>query len=137
MAGLGYAGLVPFYVFAGLSWVAQSLPQQQFAVQGFSLYALAILAFLAGTLWGSANVRVGPEKQRRLLISNALTVAGVLALMLAHPVAGALALALLHLCLYYYEAAHTNAGWYLRLRQRLTWGSMPAYLAFVGGQLLA
>lgn len=136
MAALGYAGLTPFYGFAALAWFSGP-GVQQLALQGFTLYALAILSFLAGSLWGSANVRVGPDKISRLLVSNIATVMGVAVLIVLSPILAVAALALLHLGLLYYEAAHAAGSWYLELRRRLTWCSMPAYLVFLGSQWLA
>ena len=134
MVVLGFAGLAPCYGFAALACL-QDPSMQQLARQGFTLYALAILSFLAGSLWGSANVRVGPDKTSRLLISNAVTVIGVSMLIVLSPMLAAALLALLHLFLLYYEIAHSTAGWYLRLRRQLTWCSMPSasLLASAGG----
>ena len=134
MAVLGYAGLTPFYGFAALAWLLDP-GAQQLARQGFTLYALAILSFLAGSLWGSANVRVGGDKTSRLLISNVVTLMGVMVLIVVNPVLAAALLALLHLGLLYYEISHSSAGWYLQLRRRLTWLSMPAYVMFLASQL--
>lgn len=69
MVGLGNAGLTPFYLFAGLSWVPIA-SVQMLAQRGFVVYSMVILAFLAGSLWGSANVRDGADKTSRLLASN-------------------------------------------------------------------
>ena len=136
MAALGYAGLTPFYGFAVLAWCSEP-DVQQLALQGFTLYALAILSFLAGSLWGSANVRVGADKISRLLVSNLATVMGVAGLIVLSPTLAVAALALLHLGLLYYEVAHAVPSWYLQLRRRLTWCSMPAYLVFLGSELAA
>ena len=133
MVALGYAGLAPFYGFAGMTWVMDP-GMQQWALQGFTLYSLAILSFLAGSMWGSANVRVGADKASRLLVSNVVTVMGVAMLISFSPILAAALLALLHLILLYYEIAHSSDGWYLQLRRRLTWLSMPAYLMFLLSQ---
>jgi Protein of unknown function (DUF3429) len=135
MTRLGYAGLTPFYLFAVLAW-SPVAAYQALAQRGLVLYSLAILAFLAGSLWGSANVRDGADKVRRLVISNLLTVLGVLAVMFAGPLLALLLLAILHLGLLWYETSNRSSRWYLSLRRQLTWLSMPAYLGLAGAQLI-
>ena len=51
MLMLGYAGLLPFYAFLLGAWQLRDWPAA-ISVQGFVIYSLAILCFLAGTLWG-------------------------------------------------------------------------------------
>lgn len=135
MVGLGHAGLTPFYVFAGLAWVPGA-SVQALAQRGFVVYSLVILAFLAGSLWGSANVRDGADKTSRLLTSNLLAVLGAGVVILATPPVAALFLAILHLAQLRYEIANAAPGWYLSLRKRLTWLSMPAYALFLVALLL-
>ena len=135
MAGLGYAGLAPFYLLAALAWLPEP-SLQLFAQRGFGVYSLVILAFLAGSLWGSANVRDGADKISRLLVSNLLAVLGAVVLMVAMPLAAALMLAALHLAQLGYETANAPASWYLSLRCRLTWFSMPAYAVLITAQLV-
>ncbi len=48
---LGYAGLVPFGVGAGLVWYGYSA-QNINGLSGFVSYSALILSFLAGILWG-------------------------------------------------------------------------------------
>lgn len=135
MVGLGNAGLTPFYLFAGLSWVP-IVSVQMLAQRGFVVYSMVILAFLAGSLWGSANVRDGADKTSRLLTSNLLAVLGAGVVILATPLIAAIILAGLHLAQLRYEIANAAPGWYLALRQRLTWLSMPAYALFLAAMLL-
>ncbi len=125
---LGYAGLVPFYLLAGLHW-SDRLMLQQLASQGFLLYAAMILAFLSGTLWGSAKDLDETQKPIRLLFSNALVVAGFMALLIAPPVLAGAILLLCHAILLQFEIRHAKKnGWYLRLRLKLTALSGPSYL---------
>ena len=134
MVGLGHAGLTPFYFFAGLSWWPDPAIQSV-ARHGFAVYALVILVFLAGSLWGSANVREGADKISRLLVSNLLAVLGAAVLIIFDPLAAAACLLVLHLLQLWYETAQTEAGWYISLRKRLTCLSVPAYLLLALGQV--
>ena len=126
MARMGYAGVTPFYLLAVLALLPNS-SMQAFGLRGFVLYSLVILAFLAGSLWGSANVRYGSDKQIRLVVSNMLAVLGAVVVMVAAPLVAAPILAVFHLALLSYETANASSSWYLSLRRRLTWLSMPAY----------
>jgi hypothetical protein len=134
MARLGHAGLAPFYLFAALAWLPDT-SLQAFSERGFILYSLVILAFLAGSLWGSANVRDGSDKISRLLASNLLAVLGAVVVMLAAPLVAAIMLAVLHLAQLWYETSRPTSRWYLSLRRRLTWLSLPAYALLLGSQL--
>ncbi len=134
MARLGYAGLIPFYLFAVFAFSPLSY-LQEYAPQSFVVYSLAILSFLAGSLWGSSNVRSGADKIHRLIASNAFTVAGAFAVIMAGPLVAAALLAALHLLLLGYEARSPSAAWYLSMRKRLTWLSMPAYVILAGSQI--
>lgn len=134
MARLGSAGLTPFYLFAALAWLPDT-SLQAFSERGFVLYSLVILAFLAGSLWGSANVRRGSDKINRLLASNLLAVLGAVVVMIAAPPVAALILLLLHLAQLWYETSSATSRWYLSLRRRLTWLSMPAYGLLLSSQL--
>ena len=135
MTRLGYAGLTPFYLFAALAW-SPVAAHQALAQRGLVFYSLAILAFLAGSLWGSANVRDGADKVRRLITSNLLTVLGALAAIFADSLLALLLLATLHLGLLWYETSSPSSRWYLSLRRQLTWLSMPAYLGLASAQLI-
>ncbi len=130
MAGLGYAGLLPFYGTA-FYYVARA-PEYQYAALAFIIYAIVILAFLGGTLWGYAVTLAPAAKYRRLLLSNTVALfaatAGVIAIF-GGLFAAVTALALGQLGLLAYErAAAGSLGWYLRLRTRLTLGALPAHL---------
>ena len=54
MLGLGYAGLLPFYGFLAGAWFLEDWPGAV-SVQGFVIYSLGILCFLAGTLCDLAS----------------------------------------------------------------------------------
>ena len=134
MGVLGYSGVLPFYVFALLPW-ASAPSMDSLVSRGFEVYSLVILSFLAGTLWGSANVRQGRDKISRLMVSNLLVLLAAAAFVFATPFVAALCLRGLHLVQLWYEIAHADQGWYLRLRCRLTLYSMPSYLVYVGALL--
>ena len=127
MAGLGYAGLLPFYA-AALWQALPGLPGREAAPSLFVVYGAVILAFLGGSLWGYAVMVPAREKQLRLITSNlvALCAAGI-ALAASLPVAVTL-LALGQVGLLVYERAlGDSGGWYLRLRTRLVIAVLPAH----------
>lgn len=65
MYALGYAGLIPFLAFTLGIWFFDNY-LQAVSLRGFIVYSLAILCFLAGTLWGSAMRYPGRAKLLRL-----------------------------------------------------------------------
>ena len=136
MTGLGLAGLTPFYLLAVLSLLPH--PElQDIARRGFGIYSLAILCFLAGSLWGSANVRGEGDKIERLLVSNMITVLGATVLLLLNPLAMLLCMAALHLIQCQYELRRGAGGWYGSLRQRLTRSSLPSYCVVGAGIVIS
>lgn len=128
---LGWAGLVPFAVLAWISYLG--VPDWiDILLVG---YALAILGFLAGTLWMAALAGDG-ERTEALVASNVIVLAGLPALVL--PVAWACGLlAVLFAAELVAEWRWTRrgqAGWYQRLRAML---SMIAIALLVIGALAA
>ena len=131
-SGLGYAGLTPFIAGAAGVWVLRDYPHA-LAQQGFLLYSLAILCFLAGTLWGSAPQVASGERVPRILISNGVVIFAVLAYLTAQPVLAALLLLLGHLTQLWYERNTLPADWYRRLRTRLTLVAGACHLVYLAG----
>ena len=129
MLWLGRAGLIPFILLPAAAWIP--LLSTTWAAQAFCAYSLAILCFLAGTLWGTAQEVRGAHKNRRLLASNAFVLIAVGAVVFL-PTAGAVALLLLtHLLQAAYEQATAASGWYLRFRWQLTLVASVCHLALL------
>ncbi|MCG8414784.1 MAG: DUF3429 domain-containing protein [Pseudomonadales bacterium] len=79
---LGYAGLIPFSITAGLIWFEISTPiaDELFA---FASYSALILSFLAGILWGrSLGAREETKPVLTLISSNAFVLLAWLCLLL-------------------------------------------------------
>ena len=74
---LGYSGLLPFAGFALGVWALDGYIQA-LSMQGFLVYSLAILCFLAGSLWGSAPQHNESIRSSRLLVSNGVVIFAVL-----------------------------------------------------------
>ena len=128
---LGWAGLVPFAVLAWISYLG--VPDWiDILLVG---YAVAILGFLAGTLWAGALAGES-ERTEALVASNVIVLAALPALVL--PVAWACGLlAVLFAAELVAEWRWTRrgqAGWYQRLRATL---SMIAVALLVIGALAA
>ena len=136
MRGLGYAGLLPFGFFAAGVWVFDDF-LQSLCYQGFVIYSLVILSFLAGSLWGSAIGVTGAAKLQRLLVSNGIAVFAALAVLTAQLMVAAVLLMLGHLAVLWYER---NTGdvdnWYGRLRTQLTLLAVAMHLVYVAGTIV-
>jgi hypothetical protein len=133
---LGYAGLAPFAAFAaGVCFLDDYL--HSLSQQGFVIYSLAILCFLAGSLWGSAIHFPEPAKRLRLLVSNGLVVFAALGVLTAQLLLASLLLLLGHLAVLWYER-NTSAvwGWYGRLRTRLTGVAVVLHLVYAAALIL-
>ena len=129
MLWLGRAGLLPFLflpVAAFLAWLPGN-----WAARAFLAYSLAILCFLAGTLWGTARDLRGAHKARRLLASNAFVLVAVGAVVLLPAAAAVAVLMLVHLLLAGYEQATAPSGWYLRMRWQLTTVAALCHLLYI------
>jgi hypothetical protein len=128
---LGYAGLLPFAAAAVGTALLQGYPWA-LAQHAFVIYSLAILCFLAGTLWGSAIDYPEPQKLLRLLISNGIVIFAVLSILTARQWLAALLLMLGYLAQLWYERGSSGgSGWYPRLRSRLTWTAVLLHLLYI------
>ena len=116
---LGYFGLLPFYASVAGAMLFTGAPARRCA-EVFVLYSLAILCFLAGTLWGRAMIGTN-ERVLALVLSNFLVVMAVLALIANQLVIGILVLGLEFAFLLWFECwGEALPGWYRRLRSQLT-----------------
>ena len=133
MYALGYAGLTPFLAFTVGIWFFDNY-LQALSLRGFIVYSLAILCFLAGTLWGSAMRYPGRAKLLRLVISNGIVVFEAAAVLIAQPVVCAFLLMLAYLATLWYERSSAEEeGWYLPMRARLTTVAVVLHLLFMIG----
>ena len=129
MLTLGYAGLLPFYGFLGAAWSLEDWPAA-ISVQGFIIYSLGILCFLAGTLWGRVQSFDAPHRAR-LLVSNGLVLFAVAAVLTAQAWLASLALMTGYLALLWYEqGAESLPSWYGVMRRNLTLGVVLAHGLF-------
>ena len=120
MQWLGYAGVLPFIGFALGTLLARDY-LQAVSQQGFVIYSLAILCFLAGTLWGSASSYTDTASMLRVLVSNGLVLFAALSVLTAQALLAAALLMLGYLALLWYERnSSDNPPWYVSLRTRLT-----------------
>lgn len=116
---LGFAGLLPF--IAALLYVlfAQST---SLVVSGLTLYALAIVSFLAGAWWGIALLRREPAV---LVSSNVMVIVAWAGVWLLGPGSAMMLLAMLLLLSLFLEGHYRifspQPGYYRRMRKRLTW----------------
>lgn len=129
---LGFAGLIPFYGFlAGYFLFEDYL--RSVSIQGFVVYSLAILSFLAGALWGQARVQPADVQPLRLLVSNGLVVFAVASMLTAQTMLAASLLTLGYLALLWYERNVDGVdGWYPAMRLQLTAGVVLAHLIYIG-----
>ena len=135
MLGLGYAGLLPFYGFLAGAWLLSDWPGAV-SVQGFVIYSLGILCFLAGTLWGRVQSVEEPQMVR-LLISNGVVLFAVAAVLIAKAWLAAVALMGGYLALLWYERGVENLpAWYAAMRRNLTLGVVLAHGLFFVQQSL-
>ena len=129
MLMLGYAGLLPFYAFLLGAWQLRDWPAA-ISVQGFVIYSLGILCFLAGTLWGRGQTIEQPSISR-LLVSNGLVLFAVAAVLTAKAWLASVALMTAYLALLWYErGAETLPIWYQLMRRNLTLGAVVAHALF-------
>ena len=130
---LGFSGLLPFIGFALGIWTLDGY-LQAVSMQGFIVYSLAILCFLAGSLWGSAPLHAENARTARLLVSNGVVIFAVLAFLTAQPLIAVMLLMLGHLAQLWYELNTLLPGdWYRRLRTRLTLVAVVCHLVYAAG----
>ena len=129
---LGFAGLLPFYLFlAGLLWLVDY--PRALSAQGFIIYSLAILCFLAGAVWGDARRLPSEQQTWRLLVSNGLVIFAVVSMLTAQLVLAAFLLMLGYLALLWYERrVDSHRDWYSAMRAQLTSGVVVAHLLYMG-----
>ena len=133
---LGYAGLIPFAAFAAGVCFLHGYPHS-LSQQGFVIYSLSILCFLAGSLWGSAIDFPEPAKRLRLLVSNGLVVFAALGVLTAQLLVASLLLLLGHLAVLWYESNTSRVwGWYGQLRTRLTAIAVVLHLVYATAFIL-
>ena len=132
---LGLAGLLPFVVASSGLWLFDGL-LQALSQRTFILYSLAILCFLAGTLWGETLPGSGQVTGQgaAILISNGIVVFAVLAMLTAQPLISTVLLMLGHLAQLWYERSKPGReAWYTQLRTVLTGVATLSHLLFAAG----
>ena len=129
---LGYLGLIPFFILSSGCWFLDS-SAGGLASNGFVLYSLGILCFLAGTLWGAAQSLPESARPWRLIVSNIFTVLAVISVWLVNILEASLFFMISYFCIYRYEAStQQSRGWYIELRAKLTFGVLISHCSFIG-----
>lgn len=75
--GLGYLGLVPFFVGTYYTWCG---PHNEilYAGQAFTVYSIVVLSFIAGSWWGATlssakeNPSISDRRQTILIVSSCI-----------------------------------------------------------------
>ena len=133
---LGYLGLILFFILSSGCWFLSSSLREQ-ASQGFILYSLGILCFLAGTLWGRALSLPQSARPWRLIVSNIFAVLAVVSVWLVYILEASFFLMISYFCIYHYEALkQRSGGWYIELRARLTFGVLISHGSFIGSLIM-
>ena len=128
---LGWAGMLPFAALALAMWVPTVSGDD--AARLFLVYALAITAFLSGTIWGQASSAGGRDKVARLCASNALVLVGAFALAFASAATAAWVFLFLFWAILAFESRFADRrGWYLRYRLQLTIAVSVCHLVLIG-----
>ena len=123
---LGYAGLLPFFIFLLMVSLLQS-PIGDLALQGFVLYSLAILCFLAGTVWGRTQT-IDQTLMRNLLVSNILVLFSVSSVLLSTDWLALILLPFGYMAILWYERRDALLPyWYSLMRLKLTLGVVLAH----------
>lgn len=133
---LGLAGLLPFIVGALGVFLLDDL-LLALAQRSFLIYSLAILCFLAGTLWGETLPEPEMSQRATILVSNGVVLFAFFAILTAQPVLAALFLLLGHAAQLWYERQSLRRpSWYVRLRTLLTGVAGCCHVLFVAGLVL-
>ena len=133
---LGYLGLIPFFILSSGCWFLSGL-RLELATDGFLLYSLGILCFLAGTLWGAAQSLPESARPWRLIVSNIFTVLAVISAWLVNVLEASFFLMVSYFCIYRYEASKQHSrGWYIELRAKLTFGVLISHCSFIGSLII-
>lgn len=119
---LTYLGATPFFLALCLQLTEQPFLGIE-GTQWFLTYALVILSFMAGTLWGQV-VNASLKVKRIALITNVITLAAWFAFLLAEPAMALIVIGLGFAVLYWLEwvlMSHIQRpAYYLTLRFRVT-----------------
>lgn len=132
---LGILGVVPFVLasLGSLFFDDLLLPLSQ---RGFLVYSLAILCFLAGTLWGEALPALKSGQRATILISNGVVLFAVFATLAGQLLLTALLLMLGYMALFWFERnLLERERWYTRLRGWLTSAVVVSHMTFAIGLL--
>lgn len=118
---LGYAGLIPFFVFSIATWVSLPLAINPHFV--LTAYAAVILSFMGAIHWGIAMTEQSAIANRELSLSVVPALLGWLALLM--PSLFGYGLLILCFALLYMADSYTNRQgllpvWYLPMRMVLT-----------------
>jgi hypothetical protein len=117
-SGLTYAGALPFWLLL----VAPDTVAGLNAVDVFLAYGAVIASFMAGTLWGSAQM--GKAGLGITIASNVLALIAFATLLIPLPVLNLIIQLVVFGLLYAADATvfsdDVERHWYLRLRQRIT-----------------
>ena len=126
--GLSYAGLIPFYGLAGLSWLAQT---GNWALHALATYAAIVITFLGAIHWGRALDKMADSNQYPTLLFGLMpALLGWFALLLPLE----LSLPMLAAGLMYVWGTEqmvfndTLPTWYRHLRHQLTAAAVIAVL---------
>lgn len=131
---LGYAGLLPFFLFCAGAWWLTDWPAA-LSRQGFVIYSLGILSFLGGTLWGRVQQLDDPNMMK-LMVSNGVVLFAVGAVLTAQAWLASMMLMVGYMALLWYEkGSETLPAWYGRMRYHLTAGVVFAHLLFLAMQV--
>ena len=131
---LGYAGLLPFFLFCAGAWWLTDWPAA-LSRQGFVIYSLGILSFLGGTLWGRVQQLDDPNMMK-LMVSNGVVLFAVGAVLTAQAWLASMMLMAGYMALLWYEkGSETLPAWYGRMRYQLTAGVVLAHLLFLAMQV--
>ncbi len=122
---LGIAGLIPFFLAAGLLLLPpQGLPAGK-VLSGALVYGVAILSFLGGVAWGAAMVR-GERGPGPYILAVAPSLVGWLTLLFVFPLQQPFVMALAFGLLWLVDRYHVSVGRfpqpYYMLRTVLTIG---------------
>ncbi|MFV7771805.1 DUF3429 domain-containing protein [Shewanella marisflavi] len=136
---LGYAGLLPFILSTCLMLTGLTF----FSLDPFMLftsYSAIILSFLAGTLWGRESCKVHYLTEDKLLIiSNVVSVAAWVAIVVNHLYVSLLILSVGYLVVYLKDRQQwrekTLSDEYIQLRTRLTAVAVLCHLIILGAAI--
>ena len=130
---LGLAGLVPFIAGALGVFLLDDL-LLALAQRSFLIYSLAILCFLAGTLWGETLPEPALGQRSTILVSNGVVLFAFFAILTAQPVLAAFLLLLGHAAQLWYERQSLQRpSWYVGLRSLLTGVAGCCHMLFIAG----